>query len=94
MSFPYFICVPHQKPAFIDWSPELVANQPEDDRDPNDNHIVGDHDFHCVHMVESVEDAKRLVVYSDSKGGQARHQAIAIARLAKEILEEEGVAVS
>ena len=84
---PFFVLVPHQMPASLDW-PECAE---EPNEEAGDRYIEGDHDLHTIYRVESLDDALPLLQHSDGRGGQARHQAIKVAVLVKNELVSQGV---
>ena len=76
----FAVAVPHQRPAHIVDPVEFPPIEED-----GDARIAGDHDLHGVHLVESLDDAQRLLIVTNGHGGQARHQA---ARIAAVVLDE------
>ena len=54
--FPFCVCVPHQRPAYIDRPDESPPIEADGDR-----LVAGDHDLHSCHMIESEADAQDLI---------------------------------
>lgn len=84
----FVVGVPHQRPAYLS-DPELAPPVEED----GDSVIAGDHDLHAAYEVASLDDAMPLLMASDGKGGQMRHQATKIAAMVLEELLRQGVLV-
>lgn len=75
---PFFVAVPHQRPAFLVHFDDNVPPIEED----GDQFTEGDHDYHAVHVVRDEADAARLL---DKK----RHQGILIATLVADELDDQ-----
>ena len=83
---PFAVAVPHQTSAHVVDPAEFPPIAEDGDR-----LVAGDHDLHGVHLVETLDDARRLLVVTDGHGGRARHQAARIASLVLDELVGQGV---
>jgi len=74
-----YIVVPHEHNAH--WVDARYCEPPTDD----DLYFAGDHDYHAVYRVCDKADLKDLMKTHTSGGRSTRHQAIQVARCAREI---------
>jgi len=89
---PFYVGVPHQRRPFV-VTALAAKSRMAPDIDAGDLHFYGDHDLSAVEIIDSPSAAETLMDPRDpgQPGGQARHQAIAIAILVRTELESQGV---
>ena len=89
---PFYVGVPHQRQPFVVTKRAADQSKPPLAED-GDTSFEGDHDLHGVQVVETQQDAELLLDPHDHErpGGQARHQAAAIAAVVRAELVAQGV---
>ena len=78
---PFVVAVPHQLPAYLEFQPL------EPDEEAGDSLFSGDHDLHGHDLIETIEDAARVIEQRNAD----QHQAIKRAVLVEEELIRQGV---